>query len=124
MYNDYYGMTRNTFDKQQCTEEDFFPCRDIKETSARLKYLIRTRGIGVITARPGLGKSYGVRCFAKGLNENLFHVEYMCLSTINVMDFYKGLCRILGISEKGGKTSMFRSLQEQKIGRASCRERV
>ncbi len=47
------------------------------------------RGIGVFTARPGMGKSYALRCFASGLNPSLYHMEYLCLSTISVSDFYK-----------------------------------
>ena len=40
-------------------------------------------------------------------------MEYICLSTISVADFYKQLCAILGVSDKGGKTGMFRAIQEQ-----------
>ena len=42
-----------------------------------------------------------------------FHMEYLCLSTISVADFYKQLCSILGVSDKGGKTGMFKAIQEQ-----------
>jgi type II secretory pathway predicted ATPase ExeA len=40
-------------------------------------------------------------------------MEYLCLSTISVADFYKQRCAILGVSDKGGKTSMFKAIQEQ-----------
>lgn len=40
-------------------------------------------------------------------------MEYMCLSTISVADFYKQFCSILGVSDKGGKPTMFRAIQEQ-----------
>ena len=40
-------------------------------------------------------------------------MEYLCLSTISVADFYKQLCAILGVSDKGGKTGMFQAIQEQ-----------
>ena len=79
----------------------------------RLNYLKDIRGIGVFTARPGMGKSYALRCFAAGLNPSLYHMEYLCLSTISVADFYKQLCAILGVSDRGGKTSMFQAIQEQ-----------
>lgn len=79
----------------------------------RLNYLKDIRGIGVFTARPGMGKSFCLRCFASGLNPSLFHMEYLCLSTISVADFYKQLCSILGVSDKGGKPGMFKAIQEQ-----------
>lgn len=79
----------------------------------RLNYLKDIRGIGVFTARPGMEKSYALRRFAAGLNPSLFHMEYLCLSTISVVDFYKQLCSLLGVSDKGGKTGMFKAIQEQ-----------
>ena len=113
MYNSYYGLTFNPFDKQQLKEKDHFISRDFTEMTNRLNYLRDIRGIGVFTARPGMGKSYALRCFAASLNPSLYHMEYLCLSTISVADFYKQLCAILGVSDKGGKTGMFQAIQEQ-----------
>ena len=81
--------------------------------TSRMGYLKDIRGIGVFTARPGMGKSYCLRCFARSLNPSLFHMEYLCLSTISVADFYRQLCSILGVPNKGGKTVMFKAIQEQ-----------
>lgn len=113
MYSSFYGLTFNPFDKQQLKEKDHFISRDFTEMTNRLNYLKDIRGIGVFTARPGMGKSYALRCFAASLNLSLFHMEYLCLSTISVADFYKQLCFILGVPEKGGKTGMFKAIQEQ-----------
>lgn len=113
MYHTFYGLTCNPFDKQQLSEDNCFRSSDFGQMAARLNFLKETRGIGVFTARPGMGKSYALRCFAKDLNPNMYHMEYLCLSTVSVSDFYKGFCQILGVSEKGGKTGMFRSIQEQ-----------
>ena len=113
MYNSFYGLSFNPFDKQQLKEKDHFVSNDFREMTNRLNYLKDIRGIGVFTARPGMGKSYALRCFAASLNPSLFHMEYLCLSTISVADFYKQLCSILGVSDKGGKTGMFKAIQEQ-----------
>ena len=113
MYNSFYGLSFNPFDKQQLKEKDHFVSNDFREMTNRLNYLKDIRGIGVFTARPGMGKSFCLRCFAASLNPSLFHMEYLCLSTISVADFYKQLCSILGVSDKGGKTGMFKAIQEQ-----------
>ena len=80
---------------------------------SRLNYLKDIRGIGVFTARPGYGKSFALRCFAKSINPNLFQMEYICLSTISVSEFYKQFCTCLGIDTTGGKTGMFKAIQER-----------
>lgn len=113
MYNDFYSLAFNPFDKQQLPEKDCFLSNDFREMTSRLNFLKDTRGIGLFTASPGMGKSFCLRCFAKSLNPNLYHIEYLCLSTISVADFYKQLCAILGVSDKGGKTGMFKAIQEQ-----------
>lgn len=113
MFSSYYGLSYNPFDKQQIQEKDHFVSHDYNEMINRLNYLKEIRGIGVFTARPGMGKSYALRCFAASLNPSLYHMEYMCLSTISVADFYKQLCAMLGVSEKGGKPAMFQAIREQ-----------
>lgn len=113
MFRSYYGLSFNPFDKQMAREKDRFLSRDISEMLSRLDYLKDTRGIGLFTARPGMGKSFGLRCFAKGLNPNLYHMEYLCLSTVSVMEFYRQLCSVLGVEPRGGKPGMFRAVQEQ-----------
>ena len=75
MYNSYYGLTFNPFDKQQLKEKDHFISRDFTERTNRLNFK-DIRGIGVFTARQGRGKSFCLRCFASGLNPSLFHMEY------------------------------------------------
>ncbi len=87
MFNDFYALSFNPFDKQQIHEKDSFQSRDFKEMTSRLDYLKDTRGIGLFTASPGMGKSFCLRCFSKTLNPNLYRMEYVCLSTISVTAF-------------------------------------
>ena len=109
----YYGLSFNPFDKQQVKEKDRFLSQDLQEMLNRLDYLKDTRGIGVFTAGPGMGKSFALRCFSKALNPNLYHMEYICLSTVSVMEFYRQFCQILGVEAKGGKPGMFDAIQAQ-----------
>ena len=74
MFSSYYGLSYNPFDKQQIQEKDHFVSHDYNEMINRLTYLKEIRGIGVFTARPGMGKSYALRCFAASLNPSLYHI--------------------------------------------------
>lgn len=55
MYKSYYGLSFNPFDKQYLRESYCFQSHDHQEMTARLNYLKDIRGIGVFTARPGMG---------------------------------------------------------------------
>lgn len=109
----FYGLSCNPFDKQSLNVKDTFESRDQKAMMNRLSYLKDVRGIGVFTAAPGMGKSYCLRCFEDSLNENLYDMRYICLSTVSVGEFYKLLSEELGLEAKGGKTIMFKAIQDR-----------
>lgn len=112
-FKTFYGLSRNTFDKQCVTVKDAFESEDHKAMMNRLAFLRDVRGIGVFTASPGMGKSYCLRCFEASLNKNLYDMRYICLSTVSVGEFYKQFCEELGLETKGGKTAMFRAIQDR-----------
>lgn len=113
MFNAFYGLAFNPFDKHCLKVSDAFISEDHREALTRLNYLKDIRGIGVFTARPGMGKSFALRCFAKSLSRNLYQMEYLCLSTVSVAEFYKQLCISFGLDATGGKSTMFKAIQER-----------
>ena len=112
MFKAFYGLSFNPFDKA-LPETHAFHSRDHEQMLSRLDYLKNTRGIGLFTAPPGMGKTYALRCFAKNLNPNLFQLSYICLSTVSVSEFYRQFCLELGLDCSSKKTIMFRSIQER-----------
>ena len=113
MFNAFYGFKRNLFDKQALTEKDAFLSNDHKEATSRLAYLKNIRGIGVLTSRPGFGKTFALRCFARSLDRNLHEPAYVCLSTVHLTEFYRQFCTALGIDTPYGKPAMFRAIQDR-----------
>lgn len=112
MYESYFGMKTNPFRKDIDTK-DTFEFEDFKEVQSRLKYLLKTKGIGLITGTSGKGKTYSIRYFVKELNQNLYKPVYLQLSTLTVMDFYRALCQGLGIEPAFKKIDMFKQIQER-----------
>ncbi|HZJ83163.1 MAG TPA: AAA family ATPase [Clostridia bacterium] len=112
MFKIFYGLTFNPFEKG-ISEKDCFLSIDHKEMLSRLNYLKDSRGIGLFTASPGMGKTYGLRCFAKTLNPNLYQMVYTCLSTISVTEFYRQFCVQLGLEPSGRKSQMYKSIQDR-----------
>jgi len=109
----YYGLSHDPFSKQTLKVRDFFESTDHKEMITRLHFLKEINGIGVFTASPGMGKSFALRCFQNVLNSKLHQMHYICLSTVSVAEFYKQFCELLGLDVRGGKTVMFKAIQER-----------
>lgn len=106
----FYNMSRNPFAKG-LPADMAFRTEDLRQVHARLDHLARTGGIGLVTAEPGMGKTFAVRTWADGLNPNTSRVVYLCLSTVTNMEFYRGLCQGLGVEPCFKKTDMFRDIQ-------------
>jgi len=66
---DYYALSFNPFDKQCIKEKDGFMSSDFKQMTSRLEYLKNVRGIGVFTSRPGMGKTFALRCSQQGARQ-------------------------------------------------------
>ena len=113
MFKDFYGFSKNPFDKQSITVKEAFSSNDHKEMTSRLAYLNNIRGIGVFTSPPGFGKTYALRCFAENLDRNLNEIAYVCLSTVSMIEFYRQFCAALGLDALHGKPAMFRAIQER-----------
>ena len=66
----------------------------------------------MFTGSSGFGKTYAIRYFINNLNIGLYKPIYLSLSTLTVVDFYKGLCIGLGLVPKFKKIDMFHQIQE------------
>jgi len=113
VFKEFYGFSKNPFDKQSFSEKDAFFSKDHKEMTSRLSYLKNIRGVGVFTSAPGFGKTFALRCFAKSIDKNLNEVAYLCLSTVSINEFYRQFCAALGIDAPYGKPAMFRAIQDR-----------
>lgn len=111
-FKTYYGMTHNPFEKQAAK---IIETIDFKELNVRLKYLTEVLGIGLITGRPGAGKTVILRAYAESLNPNQYRVSYLPLSTVSVSDFYSQIAVSLGVEPAFRKSAKFRQIQERII---------
>lgn len=110
MYRAFYSLSGEPFSKG-IAPENCFSSRNWSEAKARLQYLVKARGIGVLVGEPGSGKTFALRSLAAGLNPALYRVIYLPLSTGTVMDFYRGLAGGLGEEPKFRKIDLFEQIQ-------------
>jgi type II secretory pathway predicted ATPase ExeA len=104
-------MSANPFDKQFARPDTAFLSSDHKQMIERLKYLSTVRGIGVFTSKPGMGKTFALRCLASQLPPGLHTTAYVSLSTVSQMDFYHQICLSIGAEPSVRKSAMFASVQ-------------
>lgn len=111
MYKTYYSLAKEPFSKE-IGAINAFQSTSYQEALNGLKYLQKSKGIGLITGDPGAGKTFTLRAFKESLNSALYHVIYFPLSTGGVMDFYRGLAYGLGEEPKFRKVDLFRQIQQ------------
>ncbi len=110
MFIQFFGLKFNPFTKEVPVNQLYYS-HEAKELESRLKYIQSTRGIFLLTAEPGIGKTTALRNFYENLNPGLYKPCYYSLTTVTVMDFYRGLVMKLGEIPEHKKISMFEQLQ-------------
>lgn len=115
MYKTFYSLATTPFVKDIPTK-DIFQSTCAAEVAARLSFLQRTRGIGLLTGESGAGKTLAIRTFCDTLNPGLFRPMYLPLSTLTVTEFYISICYALGETPKFRKIDNFKLIQQTIIG--------
>jgi len=110
MFTQYFGLKMNPFVKE-IENAALFKSKDLRELSSRLEFMKTTRGFFLLTSEPGCGKTTVLRQFVDSLNPGLFKVCYTALSSVTVMDFYRGLILRMGEEPIYKKVLMFEQLQ-------------
>jgi type II secretory pathway predicted ATPase ExeA len=95
MFQQFYGFTRLPFSRSIPTD-DLFDTAGQKELSARLTYLVREQGFGLVTGEFGSGKSTAVRAFSDSLDFNRHLVIYLTNPTTGIGGLYRELLLNLG----------------------------
>lgn len=108
----YYGMDFNPFTKG-ISSNSLYESNDYKQMMNRLDFVIKTKGIGVFLANPGLGKTTILRAKLESLSENRYKIIYICMTTVSTMDFYRMINDQLGLEETLQKSKMVRQIKEE-----------
>jgi len=110
MFTQFFSLKFNPFVKE-IEEKNLFLSNDFNELSSRLDFFKNTRGFFLLTSEPGCGKTTTLRRFAAGLNPSLYRLCYTPLSSVTVMEFYRGLVSMMGDIPMQKKVTMFEQLQ-------------
>lgn len=107
-----YGLKQMPFQKSARYPE-LYKSADTVQFEGRLEYLKTTRGIGLFTGNPGVGKTAAIRDFARGLNPAMYKVIYISMTTVSVAEFFRMIAQALGLEPKYRKVDLFHQIQEE-----------
>ena len=123
MFNEYYGFTHLPFSKTIATG-DLFATAGQKELAARLNYLVRERGFGLVTGEIGSGKSTAVRAFTASLDPNRYLVLYLANPTTGISGVYRDLLLGLGHEPPFSRPRLVARLREAFTDLLNAKRRV
>jgi len=123
MFQEFYGFTQAPFSKSIATDA-LFPTGGQKELAARLTYLIRERGFGLITGEIGSGKSTAVRAFTASLDPNRYLVLYLANPTTGITGLYRDLLLGLGHEPPFSRPRLVARLREALSDLLTAKRRV
>ncbi len=104
----YYGLSDNPFDQESTL---LIETMDYQEMTHRLDYLKQTRGIGIFSGRPGVGKTTILRHYLMSLTSHRYRVIELPITTISANEFYKLFAEALGLEASGRKSLNFKAIQ-------------
>jgi type II secretory pathway predicted ATPase ExeA len=122
MFQEYYGFTQAPFSKSIATDA-LFPTGGLKELAARLTYLVRERGFGLITGETGSGKSTAARATAS-LDPNRYFVLYLANPTTGITGVYRDLLLGLGYEPPFSRPRLVARLREAFTDLLNAKRRV
>ena len=105
MFQQFYAFNRQPFSRD-IPSNDLFPAETQMELAARLDYLVRERGLGMLTGETGSGKSTAVRRFADTLDANRYFVVYLANPLLGMYGIYRELLTALGHEPPFSKPKM------------------
>ena len=112
MFKAYWGMSRNPFTKE-IDVRDVYMSEDIRQVKERLEHLKKYPGIALITAKPGSGKTLGIRCFTESLNPNLYKVIYQKISNVSETEFFRMIASSFGLEPSFRKGENIEKINER-----------
>jgi len=102
MLQQYFGFSRLPFTKD-IPPQQLFHAEGQNELCARLDYLLKDRGLGLVTGEIGSGKSTSIRRFVAQLDPNRYSVIYLANPLLGLSGIYRDLLSALGHEPVFGK---------------------
>jgi type II secretory pathway predicted ATPase ExeA len=112
LYATAFGFTRSPFHGPLAADHLFRP-QGLEELHTRLRYLVDSRAIGLLTGEPGSGKSTALRRLRDDLHPDQVRALYLHDTLVNPADFCRQLALALGLQPEWSRAMTFRLVQHE-----------
>lgn len=114
----FFGFAKDPFERDLPPDKRFVaPVLD--ELHARLEWLVRTRGLGLVDGAPGTGKTTALRRLRDSLHPEQVRPLYIHDTAVNVADLYNQIALEMGIEPCWRRAMTFRAIRQEvdRLGR-------
>jgi len=109
MYRQFFGLTQIPFGKD-CQTLWVHP--QLSELKTRFQWLLKSPGLGLLTAEPGLGKTAALRAITRDLSPHQYSVKYIAETDFGRNDFYRQLSTQFNLTPQYRRAQIWRDLKE------------
>lgn len=112
LYAPAFGFTHPPFQRPLAADQ-LFRAPGLEELHSRLRYLVDSRAIGLLTGEPGSGKSTALRRLRDDLHPDQVRAVYLHDTLVNPADFCRQLALDLGLQPEWSRAMTFRLIQQE-----------
>jgi len=109
MYRQHFGITHAPLGKE-C--KVLWGSNQLLHIEQQFKWLLKSPGVGLLTAEPGLGKTAMLRQLTRDLNPHQYMVRYIAETDFGRLDFYRQLAQSFGLHPFFRRMDLWRSIKE------------
>lgn len=109
MYRQHFGLTHAPLGKE-C--KVLWGSHQLEDIDQQFKWLLKSPGVGLLTAEPGLGKTAALRQLTRDLNPHQYLVRYIAETDFGRLDFYRQLARSFGLHPSFRRMDLWRDIKE------------
>lgn len=112
LYAPVFGFTHPPFQRPLAADQ-LFRSQGLEELHSRLRYLVDSRAIGLLTGEPGSGKSTALRRLRDELHPDQVRALYLHDTLVNPADFCRQLALEMGLKPEWSRAMSFRLIQHE-----------
>ena len=109
MYRQHFGLTHAPLGKE-CKE--LWNHEQLADLERQFTWLLKSPGLGLLTAEPGLGKTAALRKITASLNPHQYQVRYIAETDFGRIDFYRQLAVSLNLPPVFRRAQLWRDIKE------------